>query len=472
MKIIILASGKGTRLGFFTNNTPKPLIDLGNGKTVLETQLENIRDSKVIDEVIIVAGHYGDQVEAKIKKYQEEGMKIKVLHNPFYEFSNNLMTLWLVKHEMTEDFMVTNGDNIFEKDVFYDLYTKNKDGIFLTAVSKEKYYNDDMKVIQGKHGIEKVSKSIENEKSHGESVGLSLASGERYVKIFRETLEELGKDKSYLNKFWLEIFNKIADRGGLINHFEIDIKKWTEIDIHMDLKELLDLVQKNREDSLNLPENLVKNLTNYQKQLSKPILIFCGMMGTGKTTFSKYLLPILPDYERFNTDDVRRILGKTKFDRKDTPIVNDYMYSKSSRLIQEGKGVLFDSAYKTKIARENIYQIGREFNIPVIVIEFICSPETAITRIENRESKDYLHKPTNKAQDYSDYVKLFENPEEDLDYPENDHVSLIRMNTDDNMLEVIKIKEKYKPLIERTIRFIEGHLKNFSLSFESQIHEY
>ncbi|MBS3080626.1 phosphocholine cytidylyltransferase family protein [Candidatus Pacearchaeota archaeon] len=251
MKIIILASGKGSRLGFLTNNTPKPLIDLGNGKTVLETQLENIQESGVINEVVVVAGHYADQIEAKIRKYQQEGMKIKILHNPFYDFSNNLITLWLAKHEMDGDFMITNGDNIFDNDVFFDLADKNKYGIFLTIVKKGKYYNDDMKIITGNHGLEKVSKSIANEESHGESVGLALVSGDKSVRIFRNTLEELGKDKEYLNKFWLEVINKIADRGGVVVPFEIDLRKWMEIDLHVDLKELLEMIQQNRLKHIN-----------------------------------------------------------------------------------------------------------------------------------------------------------------------------------------------------------------------------
>jgi choline kinase len=258
MKLVILASGKGSRLGFLTNNTPKPLIDLGNGRTVLETQLENVRAAGVVDEVIIVAGYYADQIEAKIKKYQNEGMKIKILHNPFYDFSNNLITLWLAKHELDSDFIVTNGDNIFEKEVFYELTTKNKHGIFLTIVKKGKYYDDDMKVSHGIYGIERISKLIGNDEAHGESVGLLLVSGEKSIKIFKSTLEELGRDQAYLNKFWLEVLNKIADRGGVIVPFEIDVKKWIEIDIHMDLKELLELIRDNRLKNLNIENELEK----------------------------------------------------------------------------------------------------------------------------------------------------------------------------------------------------------------------
>ena len=42
MKAIILAAGKGERLMPLTSNTPKSLLELENGTTLLESQLINI----------------------------------------------------------------------------------------------------------------------------------------------------------------------------------------------------------------------------------------------------------------------------------------------------------------------------------------------------------------------------------------------------------------------------------------------
>lgn len=245
MKLIILAAGKGSRLGELTKNTPKPLMDLGNGKTLLETQLDNILSSNSIEEVILVVGYCAEQIEAKIKKYQKEGMLIRTIYNPFYEVSNNLMSLWMAKHEMDEDFIVTNGDNIFEPIVFKDLVEKNKNGIFLTISKKSGYDEDDMKVIID-NGIERVSKQIKSEEANAESVGLTLISGQKYREVFKNSLEELARDQDYINKFWLEIFNRLADKGVSIKPFEINGKElWTEIDFHGDINNLVkDLMAK------------------------------------------------------------------------------------------------------------------------------------------------------------------------------------------------------------------------------------
>jgi len=53
----------------------------------------------------------------------------------------------------------------------------------------------------------------------------------------------LARDKNYLNKFWLETFNILADRGVEINSFKIDKSKWREVDFHFDLKDLKKLIK-------------------------------------------------------------------------------------------------------------------------------------------------------------------------------------------------------------------------------------
>lgn len=246
MRIIILAAGKGTRAIPLTKNTPKSLLDIGHGITLLEKQIENIQKSKVIDEIVIVVGYLADQIEAKIKMHKENGIEITTIYNPFYEMSNNLISLWMAKQKMDTDFIVTNGDNIFEPDVFADIVRKHKDGIFLTTNKKDEYVDDDMKVILDNDydSIIRVSKEIENSKADCESVGLVLVRGDRYQKIFIESIEKLARNKEYINKFWLEVFNHLASNGVHIKPFEIDGKtKWKEVDFHLDLEDARKLLK-------------------------------------------------------------------------------------------------------------------------------------------------------------------------------------------------------------------------------------
>ena len=53
MKVIILAAGKGTRLGHHTNDIPKALVDI-NGSSIIERQLKQFQNKGITDISIIV----------------------------------------------------------------------------------------------------------------------------------------------------------------------------------------------------------------------------------------------------------------------------------------------------------------------------------------------------------------------------------------------------------------------------------
>ena len=244
MKIIILAAGKGARLMPLTKNTPKPLIDLGNGNTLLEEQMERIIESGVIDEVVLVVGYLVGQIEAKVGSFANKNIKIKTIYNPFYDVSNNLVSLWFAKNEMEDDFMITNGDNIFTPDVFSSFVKENGEGIFLSTSVKEKYEEFDMKITLENDLVKMVSRKIDADQIDAESPGLSLIHGEKARRIFKRQLEMLIRDEENINKFWLETFNALHDNGISVHPWEFDGKtKWQEIDFHFDLDKTRELIK-------------------------------------------------------------------------------------------------------------------------------------------------------------------------------------------------------------------------------------
>jgi len=237
MKIIILAAGRGERLMPLTRNTPKPLLDVGNGSTLLEEQIESVRSSGVIDEIVLVLGYLADQVEAKMKLYRAMGVKIRTIFNPFYQVSNNLMSLWLAKHVLQEDdVMVTNGDNIFAADVFRGLAEENGDGITLSVCLKREFSYDDMKVTLADGQVVRVSKEIESEDAQAESPGLALVRGVRARQVFHDHLETLARDDENIGRFWLETFNHLYHKGVTVKPWIFDAtNRWQEVDFHLDV---------------------------------------------------------------------------------------------------------------------------------------------------------------------------------------------------------------------------------------------
>lgn len=40
-------------------------------------------------------------------------MHIKIVFNPFYEITDNLISLWMAKSYFVDDFLILNGDTVF-----------------------------------------------------------------------------------------------------------------------------------------------------------------------------------------------------------------------------------------------------------------------------------------------------------------------------------------------------------------------
>lgn len=229
-----------------TRNTPKALIDLGNGMTLLESQLQSVRESGVIDEVVIVTGYLAEQIDAKLTSYVRNEERIRTIYNPFYDVTNNFVSLWLLMSEMNDDdFMITNGDNLFAPTVFRDFVEQNpSDGIYLSAVVSDTCGTDDMKIVYEEGILKRVSKNIPVEDAHAESPGLVLVRGSAFRRLFRAQVDCMARNKQYLDGYWLEVFNRLTSEGVdvLIWHFPAEL--WCEVDIHVDLEQVRELVKR------------------------------------------------------------------------------------------------------------------------------------------------------------------------------------------------------------------------------------
>ncbi len=120
MKTVIMAGGKGTRITSVAQDIPKPMIKI-EGKPVLEHEIECLRNQGFTD-IMITVSHLG-QV---IMDYFKDGSGTSpVTGEPFgvrieYYFEEeplgNAGALFRIKNRLTEDFLLLNGDVMFDVD--------------------------------------------------------------------------------------------------------------------------------------------------------------------------------------------------------------------------------------------------------------------------------------------------------------------------------------------------------------------
>ena len=120
MKTVIMAGGKGTRISSVASDIPKPMIKI-DGVPVLEREIECLR-TQGFDDIILTVGHLG-QV---ITDYFGDGSGISPatgkpfgVHIEYYfekEPLGNAGALFRIRDKLTEDFLLLNGDAVFDID--------------------------------------------------------------------------------------------------------------------------------------------------------------------------------------------------------------------------------------------------------------------------------------------------------------------------------------------------------------------
>ncbi len=110
MQVVIMAGGKGTRAASIASNIPKPMIPIC-GKPILEHQIECLKKNGLTD-IIIVTGHLGHYITQYFGGGERFGCKIS-----YYSETEPLGTAGaLFKLELSNDFILLNGDIIFDID--------------------------------------------------------------------------------------------------------------------------------------------------------------------------------------------------------------------------------------------------------------------------------------------------------------------------------------------------------------------
>ena len=120
MKTIISAGGKGTRISNIFSDIPKPMIPI-DGMPVLEREIANLKEQG-FDDIIITVSHLGDI----IMNYFGDGSKISpITGQPFgvkieYFFEEVPLgtagALFKLKDKLNDDFLLLNGDAVFDVD--------------------------------------------------------------------------------------------------------------------------------------------------------------------------------------------------------------------------------------------------------------------------------------------------------------------------------------------------------------------
>ncbi|GIW13572.1 MAG: hypothetical protein KatS3mg062_1011 [Tepidiforma sp.] len=112
---VVLAAGRGTRLGALAADTPKPLLDLA-GRPLLLRTLDALAGSG-IEHAIVVVGHLGDRIAAALADDPIPGLRLDLVTQ--HRLDGTARALALAAPRLDDGpFLVTWGD-VFVESVNY-----------------------------------------------------------------------------------------------------------------------------------------------------------------------------------------------------------------------------------------------------------------------------------------------------------------------------------------------------------------
>lgn len=233
MKAIILSAGLGRRLRPTTAELPKCLLPVDVDHPVLELQLRTLAHCEIRQATVMV-GYGAEKVEHFLATHPIANLAVHTRYNPFFATTNTAVTCWLAIPEMTEDFVLVNGDTLFEGEILHKVLTAPNAPLTMAIDRKAKYDDDDMKImLNGGGRLRAVGKALPAAQIDGESIGVMVFRG-KGVAAFRSVLDAAVRDPAVLQKWYHDIIHLMAD-SLIVETVLINGLWWREIDTSEDL---------------------------------------------------------------------------------------------------------------------------------------------------------------------------------------------------------------------------------------------
>ena len=233
MKAVILAAGRGSRMKEKTEALPKCLVELW-GKTLLEWQLQALREAG-IEDIAIITGYHAEE----IRKRQPN---VTYFHNENWEHTNMVSTLleadaWL----KADDCIVSYADIVYTSKAVKLLKDSNAE-IALTYYTKflelwkKRFENplDDIETfrLDGTRLKEIGQKAQSLDEIEGQYMGLLKFTPQGYAKLLEQV--EAGLPKPLAKMDMTGLLSHLLSKGLVMEALPYD-ELWLEVDNQHDL---------------------------------------------------------------------------------------------------------------------------------------------------------------------------------------------------------------------------------------------
>src|SRR6202167_2092810 len=201
MQAVILAGGKGTRLGAIGEGSPKPLIDVG-GRPFIQYLIENLRRFGIA-EIVLLVGPFARDFAARLG--DGVAMGVRLIHVSEDPAAGTAGALLRAAQHLAPEFLLLNGDSYFDVNLL-DLAVRAQRRSALAALALARV--DDV----GRFGNVSLSGDSITSFSEKTAAGPRLINGGVYW-LKRALLVEIGASPASLER---DVLPRLAARGVLL----------------------------------------------------------------------------------------------------------------------------------------------------------------------------------------------------------------------------------------------------------------
>lgn len=236
-RAVILAAGRGTRLGSLTAEIPKVLIELDR-QTLLAHQRRSLAAAGITD-VHLVLGHGAEAV-----KRHPDAQGLTFWHNPDYETTNMVASLLCAGDLLdgTSDLIIAYGDIVYEPRLVHSLLALDASIGVVVDTAWRAYWEArmpdplaDAETLRMDHTgriLELGNRPTNYSDIEGQYTGLFRIAAS-YAPIFRAGAERLVSSDP--NSFMTTLLQGTIDDGSAVQATEVT-NGWLEIDSPEDLR--------------------------------------------------------------------------------------------------------------------------------------------------------------------------------------------------------------------------------------------
>lgn len=213
-----MAAGIGSRLQQISENRPKCLIEK-DGVSLISRSV-TLLASRGITDISVITGYKSELVRRELQS------RVRYLHNPYYEVTNSIASLWLAKELLHDDVILMNADLYYEDSVLDTALAQTGNAVMLSDSTR--IVDADFRFGVLGDRILKTGNQLSDLETDCEYVGI-VRIDKSFVESFRRRLEEMIKAGDFRN-WWEGVLYAFIDDGTAITHKDVGGAFWSEVD--------------------------------------------------------------------------------------------------------------------------------------------------------------------------------------------------------------------------------------------------